>query len=172
MKNVEILFARPTYHPFPLFAWAIMLFQGEIPWFRKSSSHCVIRYEDNGVTFCTHITGAGVHWETNEKFLKSYEVTKVYKVDGEYPLVSVRQWINQRLNVEYDRKQITGFVIQFLGLTKDNMFGSDLKKYVCSEFCADFMSTFKGWELGDSDNWDLNKLEVGLVREKEARRTA
>ena len=138
----------------------------------KSSSHCVVEYQDEDLSICMHITGSGVHWETKKHFLSKYRVTKTYEVEGDFPLEAVRTWIDQRLMIDYDRKQIWGFVVQYLGITKSNMFGSDLEKYVCSEFCADFLAHFLGWDLGDSDTWDLNKLEMALVREKNARRIA
>ena len=161
--KIEIYLCRPIYHPVPVFAWAIMVFQKMFPWNKDSYSHMAVGYEVGGKQVVVHITGDGVKWESLGKFVTRYKITETIYRDIDTNVDDVYSWIELQLAKKYDNWQIVGHALQFLRITDHNILGANLNRYVCSEMVASFMSEFNGWELGDSDNWDLSKTVDRLM---------
>ena len=151
MLKVQFHKCRNIAHPFPIFAWAIMLFQGMLPWRKNSWSHMCL--SSNGVFFDSQFTGTQ---RTLEKdYLETYKLLETVEIELDITTVDIDTWFSKHQGKDYDFLQLFGLLFKYFNLTKVNHIGKDLDKLICSELLVAFLIEFKGVEVNDTDNYDL-----------------
>lgn len=143
---------RNKKHPFPLFAWLIMIFQGMLPWSKKAYSHMAI--ELNGVFIDCRFTGC--HKSTDKEFKDIYKIVDTIKLNLLIDKADYFRFFKKYEHVKYDFLQIFGLLLKFVKLLKVNTIGKDAKKIICSELIILFLSNYKDFKYEDSDNFGLN----------------
>ncbi len=148
--------ARPAKHPFPIVAWLIMLFQGEMPWNKKSSSHRALGYDIYENEYVVDSTGGyGVLDQCMGEFLEKYKITETIEFEMDIELGPFVEWVASQKGKKYDRLQVTGLALRLLGLISFNKMGWNYKRLTCNELILHFADTFTAVPVQDPDNWDM-----------------
>ncbi len=148
---------RPTYHPFPLFAWLIMLFQGMLPWKKNAFSHMAMCFTDrDGESSVIDVPFSGVRVTKSVDFHKLYSTVDLKARSFTFAYEDFYKWVDKHKDKEYDHLQIYGLALKMLGLNPFNKKGHDFDKLVCNEIIVSFLVEFAGLKIKDSDNWDLH----------------
>ena len=164
---VNVHKCRPIYHPIPVLAWLIMIFQKMLPWKKNSWSHMCLSYHSQ---FHNEIymdaTSKSVRLAPEFIYKKRYEIVETVKIDikdshGFY------KWVESQLGKEYDNLQLIGIAAKVLNFISFNKLGRDYEKLICSELILNMIQRFKGANVIDSDNWDL-LMTWALVKKHEA----
>lgn len=146
--QITIFALKPTYHPFPLFSWAIRLFQN------KEYSHfaSTCEYDPRALD----ATGDGVKLTDTTLFFSRYKIVKSWDLEIDVTREQWVGWYSMQIGKKYSYLQNAGYILQSLGFK--NPFGQDAKKLVCSELQA-LQLSLGGYNLEDSDSYDLIKTE-------------
>lgn len=158
---VEILYCRPIYHPFPIVAWLIMLFEKMMPWKRTSYSHMAILI-DNEVHDSTGTYG--VQQTRLSNFVTRYQIVKKVKIKMPVSPMDMIEFFHRHKGKKYDRLQILGLAIKnIFTFVTFNKLGHDKQKVVCSEYIVMFFQELLSYQTKDTDNYGLNDASA-LVR--------
>jgi len=148
---------RPTYHPFPLFSWAIMVFQGMLPWKKNAYSHMAMGFHsETGALKIADVPFAGAREMTGDAFFKKYDKVDIKKRTYGIDRIEFLKWLESHEHKVYDHKQILGLALKILNIRGFNKSGSNFEKLICSELILSFLVEFDGLKLNDPDNWDLH----------------
>lgn len=148
--------ARPTYHPFPIVAWMIMIFQGENPFNKRSTSHRALGYQIMETDWVVDSTGGhGVLDQTFHEFELKYKVIEKITFTLDIDTGDFCQWVAAQKGKKYDRLQILGLIFKILGFITFNKMGKNYKKLTCNELVLNFVATYLKIPVGDPDNWDM-----------------
>lgn len=157
MLKIQFHKCRNISHPFPIFAWAIMIFQGMLPWKKSSWSHMSLSQENN--VFDARFTGTQRSQMNN--FLETYKLLETIELEFDITLVEVEEWFKKHEGKKYDYLQLFGLLSKYFGFVKVNKVGKNLDSLICSELLIDFLIEFKGLEVDDTDDYDLlNTWEI------------
>ena len=111
---------RPKNHPFPVIAWLIMLFQGQLPWKKDSTSHRALGYvcqsgKMKGMMMVIDSTGKdGVKVQLLESFEKSYKIVSFTTIDLKIDCTKFFHWTRNHDEIGYDYLQIIGLLAKQL----------------------------------------------------------
>lgn len=152
--KIKILLCSPTYSKFPIFSWLIKFFG------KTKYSHYAIQYSG----FVLDATSRDVRLSTAKEFKSRYDVVRSYDIEFNSDFESFTNWCGKHLNKKYGFFQIIGLLFMIMGLAKRNPFGKDSKNLVCNELVVLLLSEFKGFTVGDSDNYNLTQTEK-IVKE-------
>lgn len=148
---------RPKNHPFPLFAWLIMIFQGMNPFSKRAYSHMAIGFEsETGFCKIADVPFTGFREMREDRFFEKYHIVDIKTREFDIPRVQFLHWLEPHEGKKYDFLQIFGLSLKLLNLKKVNYTGSDFKSLVCNELIISFLVRFDKLKVKDSDNWDLN----------------
>lgn len=161
---VRVEACRPKMK-FPLFAWAIMLFQKMLPWKKDSFSHMAISYYYNGQRLVIDSTAGGVKTSYYSDFCRKYKIVKTRELEflDEVPTSHFREWAATHLGKGYDYLQLWGLAAKFLGFISFNTIGKDHHRLICNELCLLLLMRFYRVEVKDTDNWGLVKTWEKVV---------
>lgn len=153
---VRVHKCRPKMY-FPILAWTIMLFQGMKPWKRDAWSHMAISYLSlTGIWKFADSTSKGVRDMPDFQFLRHYEIVDTVLININFRPEDFLRWYEEHEGKEYDSWQIVGLALKTLGFISFNKFGANYRKLICNELVLSLLVRFKGLQIGDSDNYDLN----------------
>lgn len=154
--EITFLKLRPKNHPFPVFAWLIMLFQGMNPFSKQAFSHMAISFEsETGASKVADAHFKGFREMREDKFFKQYTIVGVKKRTFPIERKEFLIWLENHEGKNYDFKQLFGLASKILKITKFNYVGDDFRSLICSELLLSFLVRFKNLKVKDSDNWDL-----------------
>lgn len=142
---------RNISHPFPIFAWLIIIFQGMVPWRKDAPSHMSISYGDNFFD----VTGKGCKEHSRTEFLKNYRIIESHEFDLDITTVEFYEFFDKFRGKEYDRLQIVGLLLKALNIISFNKIGYNMRKLICNELIVAYLAEFHGFKFKDSDNFDL-----------------
>jgi len=141
----------------PILAWAIMLFQGMVPWKRDSFSHMAISYMSlTGDWKYADSTQKGVRDMVEKHFTRHYIIIDTILLDIKVRPEEFLKWFEEHEGKEYDQWQLLNLAIRSLGFVSFNRFGANWKKMVCNELVLSLLVRFKGLYVLDPDVFDLN----------------
>ena len=146
---------RNIIHPFPVFAWIIMLAHRMMPWKKDSTSHMVLSVDDGSSIRFYEMNFFGTQVSTEKDFLKIYRIVDSHTLPLEETEVDFLKWFKSHENKKYDYLQLLGLLIRLVGVTKVNKIGHNLDRLVCTEFCLDYASKKYEIEVDDSDNYSM-----------------
>ena len=150
--KVTVHKCRNIIHPFPIFAWLIIIVQGMNPFKKDSWSHMALEFD--GKFF--DVTSEGCKESTKIKFLKSYRIVESHTMmDLELTNVDFYSFFNIYRGRHYDDLQIAGLLLKGLGLISFNTLGHDLKQMICNELPLAFVKHYYKFTYRDSDNYNL-----------------
>ncbi len=153
---VETHKCRNIAHPFPIFAWLIMLFQGMLPWKKESWAHFAMSVTmENSEQRFFDCTGKGCKEYPAEVFLKKYKLVESHTLKEERTYVEFMSWFKDFEGREYDNLQIWGQLAKRLNLLKFNTIGHNLRKLTCNELGIAYFKKFYSLSYEDSDDFDL-----------------
>lgn len=169
--KVYALKIRPLSHPFPILAWLIMLFQGFWPWDKKAYSHNAILFTDKyGVDRVIDSTTKNrVAISNGFEFFKKYKLVEIVELPAPITQHLFDVWTKKIIGRKYDKLQLFGLVLKILGLATFNKIGNNYKRMTCNEVILNYLETFKSYDFGDPDNYDLNMTwDIVLSLKKES----
>lgn len=155
---VQILMVKPKKHPFPILSWLIRLIQ------RTAYSHMAISYIIDGQEMTLDSTSKGVREMLARRFLQSYTITNVYRVNLDVSPKLFKRWVNSHKGKSYSPWQVFGLLLMQLKLRDTNPFGHDANRLTCNELVLLMLSKFTNVFIIDSDDYDLKATEE-YVRE-------
>ena len=162
--KIKAIKCRPKNHPFPLFAWLIMIFQGWKPWQRWAWSHNALMYTlDNKNWQVIDSTFTGVRIMSERQFCKKYKYLDIVDLEPMDNVIEMDVWIESIKYKKYDFIQLFGLASKFLNLVSFNKIGSNYKKLICAEVILSYVEGRYDLRLGDPDNYDL-EMTWDLVR--------
>lgn len=153
--KIRICTVRPLMK-FPIFAWAIMIFQKMLPWKKDSYSHfCLIYESETGRNKCIDSTSKGVRDRTSAQFFQEYKMVnfKTFEVDTNRQ--EFLEWFEEIEGRGYDSLQILGLALKVLGFVSYNRLGKNYSSLICNEVVLSFFERFYNVQVGDPDNYDL-----------------
>ena len=154
---IEAHKCRNISHPFPVLAWAIMVFQGMAPWKENSFSHTAISITmENSEQRFFDVTGKGCKEHSAEKFLKNYRLIDTHEFKDCLTPAQFYEWFDKYRGRKYDGLQIFGLALKGLDLLNFSKIGHNLRKMICSELILAYLKDFHGFKYRDSDDFDLN----------------
>lgn len=144
--KIHLLACKPKNHPFPILSWAIR-------WFQKTGySHMGIKHGN----YVLDATGKDVRVNASWDFLNRYEVVEQIDIDIDVNFEQFVNWSLLFVNRRYGFFQLIGIALQYFKLAKKNWFGREETNLICSELVILLLRDFKGLEVEDSDDYDLN----------------
>lgn len=155
--KITFLKLKPKDHPFPLFAWLIMLFQRMNPFGDKAYSHMAISFEsETGASKVADVPFWGFREMREDRFFKKYHIVGMKQREFDITRVEFLRWLENHEGKHYDFCQIGGLALKMLKMKKFNYTGNDLESLICNELIISFLVRFDKLIIKDSDNWDLN----------------
>lgn len=153
-------------HPFPIIAWLIMVFQGEKPWEKSSTSHRALKYWIGETEWVVDSTGAkGVKDQVlDPTFTDKYFIVDEMEFELDIDPGEFCDWIDSIIGRKYDRLGIFGLALKILGFVSFNTIGHNYRRLSCNEVMVHFMEKFRDLKVVDSDNWDLNMTDQMMER--------
>ena len=148
---VQIYKCRNKSHPFPLFAWLIMIFQGMKPWDKAAWSHMSMSV---GSKFFD-ITGKGCKEHYPEDFLETYTIIESHRLEYEPTKEDFYEFFDSMRAKKYDKLQIFGLLLKGLNIISFNTIGHNMDKLVCNELIIAYLFHFNSFKFKDSDNFGL-----------------
>lgn len=158
--KVKVHKCKNISHPFPIVAWLIMIFQGMKPWDKKAYSHMALEFGD----YYYNVRFSGYEKMHRDEFRKVYKLIESHEFENDHDAFSFQKWMMQFANHKYDFVQILGLLAKSLGFIAFNKYGADFRKMICSELPLAFIEEFYGYEIIDSDNYDLNSTWRVLLK--------
>lgn len=154
--TVQVHKCKNIIHPFPILAWAIMLFQGMNPFNKKSWAHMAMSFTfPDGTRNYYDVTSKGCKMYTEELFTKMYKIQGTHTLKQHRNFVEFHDWFKLMEGREYDTKQLIGLLLKSLNLVSFNTIGHNYKKLICSELILNYLQFFYKIQVKDSDNFDL-----------------
>lgn len=149
--KAQVHICRNIDHPLPVVAWLIMIFQGMNPFKESSYSHMAISHDGKFYD----ASGSGCKSSTEENFLKKYKIVDTHTLEKEVSQTDFYEWFKIYEGRKYDRLQIFGLLLKFIGLISFNTIGHNFKKIICNELIVTYLAHFYNFQYKDSDNFDL-----------------
>lgn len=147
--KIHIYALRPkkTWYPM-IVSWIIM-------WYQKTKySHMAIGYES--ITGNHKVADSrwpnGVSDMLDERFFKKYDTVNWIIIDVPVSDYEFLEWLEEQEGKTYPFYQLFGQL--FFG--KKNTFGGGFTALTCNELPLSLLERFKGLQISDSDNYDLN----------------
>lgn len=149
--KVTIHKCRNFSHPFPLFAWLIMIFQGMLPWKKSSWSHMAMSF--NGRYYDCRFSGC---FNSSEKeFRNTYKILDSHSLPLQLTQQQFEDFFNKYKHTNYDFLQLMGLALKYLRIVGFNKIGHDLDKMICTELIIVHLKDYYGFSFIDSDDFDL-----------------
>lgn len=146
---VYLLAVKPKRHIFPVLSWLIRLFQ------RTTYSHNAIAVEGKTVI---DITSKGMGIRDILDFSCDYVATEDdIKIHIDSTPEEFMNWIKIYADRPYGFMQLVGLALKVLNVTKFNPFGKEDDRLICSELIILLLARYKGLDVKDSDEYDLNR---------------
>lgn len=142
---------RNISHPFPIFAWLIIIAQGMNPFNKNSWSHMAISIGDKFFD----VTSKGCKEYTQSEFLKNYRLVESHQIKADITTVEFYEFFDKFRGKKYDNLQIVGLLLKSIGVISFNTIGCDFKRLICSELIIACLSHFHSFKFKDSDNFGL-----------------
>jgi len=151
--KVTYLKCRPTLK-FPILAWLIMIFQGQNPFNKKSSSHRAVQFGPNSIIDCTGGKGVKVNTECN--FLDKYTIVDTIDFNLDSTQSDLWHWVETIENKPYDYLDIFGDLLRrMFNFFSFKKIGKNWDRLTCNEVALSFAKRFYNVCIGDPDVWDL-----------------
>lgn len=153
--KVFALKVRIKNHPFPLFSWLIMIFQGMNPFRKTSWSHNAVNFRIYNEEKVIHATSKGVEIVSFSEFISHYTLVGMKELPPPVSVDHFDRWTRKIEGRGYDFLQIFGLAAKMLGFITFNRYGSNFKRMVCSEVILNYLKEFHGYTFIDSDDFSL-----------------
>lgn len=156
MRTIRIGFSKPKGKWFPIFSWAIRVYE------RTPFSHVYIRWETKyGPSLCYQASGQAINFMGPYAFDRHLTVVEEFEFEipdeSWEPLMS---FCMENVGKEYDLLGVLG--IPFVGLLKlsRNPFSNDENRQYCAELVTRIFQ-----HLGMGLNMDANRVKLRQVHE-------
>jgi len=155
MRKIRVGFSKPRDKWFPIFSWAIKLYE------RTPYSHVYFRFETSEGMLCYQASGTAINMIGENKFYKSIFVVEEYEFDlSDDAWRKFKSFCFKHVGDDYALMGVFGVLIaDALGLKTNPFDGGPVKQY-----CAELVTRcFE--DMGFKLNLDADRVKLKQVNE-------
>lgn len=166
MKNFRVGFSKPRHTFFPIFSWAIRIFEG------TPYSHVYLRWRTKwGTWICYQASGTALNFMGEKAFIYGLDVIEEFDLTcDDAAWEEVMEYCTRLSGTGYGLKGAVGMAVSYL-LGKDkNIFGDGEKTQYCVELIARLLGNL-GYNFNkDAEMVRLKDLNSFIRKVSEERR--